>query len=155
MRLFLSIYENKIDKKGRVSLPSSFRNVLHKDNKSELIIFKSFKFPAIEGCSYNRINQIAERINKLDIFSTDQEDFSTSIFSEIVPTNIDKEGRFLIPEYLKKYSNINQEVTFIGHGHYFQIWEPSAALKRQKNSRQNLLEKKKTLGSIIVSDSDR
>jgi MraZ protein len=151
MDLFLSQYLNKIDKKGRVSLPSSFRNILPKENKSELILFKSLKFPAIEGCSYQRINKIAESIDTLDIFSDDQDDFATSILSEIIPTNLDKEGRFLLPEILKDYSNIKNIVAFIGQGHYFQIWEPDAALKRQKKSRERLISKKKTLASIIVN----
>ena len=154
MNLFLSQYINKIDKKGRVSLPSSFRNVLFNESKNELILFKSLKFLAIDGCSYTRINKIAERIDKLDIFSDDQDDFSTSIFSEIVPTNLDKEGRFLIPEFLKKYSNIVDEVAFIGQGHYFQIWEPKGVLEHQKKSRERLISQKKTLGSIIINNSD-
>ena len=132
MNLFLSQFINKVDKKGRVSFPSSFRNVLPKENKNEIILFKSLKFPSIEGCSSERINKIANSIDKLDIFSDDQDDFATSIFSETVLTKLDKEGRFLIPENLKKYSNINNEVTFIGQGYYFQIWEPSAAIVRQK-----------------------
>jgi MraZ protein len=154
MNLFLSQYINKIDKKGRVSLPSLFRNVLPSENKNELILFKSLKYPAVDGCSYERIQKIAERIDKLDLFSDDQEDFSTSIFSEIIPTNLDKEGRFLIPDFLKKYSNISEEVAFIGQGHYFQIWEPKAVLEHQKNSRERLISQKKTLGSIIISKSD-
>tara|TARA_B100001123_G_C15155543_1_gene965314 strand:- start:404 stop:871 length:468 start_codon:yes stop_codon:yes gene_type:complete len=154
MKLFLSHYINKVDKKGRVSLPSAFRNILPKENKADLILFKSLKFPAIDGCSYQRINKIAERIDKLDIFSDDQDDFSTSIFSEIVPTNLDKEGRFLIPEFLKNYCKVKEEVTFIGQGHYFQIWEPKAALERQKISRERLILEKKTLGSIIIEKSD-
>ena len=154
MNLFLSQYKNKIDKKGRVSLPSAFRNILPVENKNEIILFKSLKFPAIDGCSYQRINKIAERIDTLDIFSDDQDDFSTSIFSEIVPTNLDKEGRFLIPEFLKKYSNIDDEVTFIGQGNYFQIWESQAVLERQKTSRERLIKQKKTLASIIVSKSN-
>ena len=152
--LFLSQYLNKIDKKGRISLPSTFRNVLPKDNKNELILFKSLKYKAIEGCSYERINKISDRIDKLDIFSDDQDDFSTSIFSEIIPTNLDKEGRFLIPEIFKKYSNIQKEATFIGQGHYFQIWEPKAAIERQKKSRKRLILQKKTLGSIIAGKRD-
>ena len=151
MKLFLSHYLNKIDKKGRVSLPSTFRSVLPKQNKNELILFKSFKFPAIDGCSYERINKIAERINNLDIFSDDQDDFSTSIFSETVPTKIDNEGRFLIPDFLKKYCNIKDEVTFIGQGNYFQIWEPNSVLEHQKKSRARLINQKKTLASIIIS----
>ena len=154
MNLFLSQYVNKVDKKGRVSLPSSFRNILPKENKNQIILFKSFKFPSIEGCSSERINKIASHIDQLDIFSDDQDDFATSIFSEIVPTNLDNEGRFLIPEKLKEYSNINNEVTFIGQGYYFQLWEPKAAVDRQKKSRERLIKEKKTLGSIIVSNSD-
>ena len=154
MDLFLSQFVNRIDKKGRITLPSVFRNVLPKKSKNEIILFKSLKFNSIEGCSSERINRIAKRIDELDIFSDDQDDFTTSIFSEIVPTNIDKEGRILIPEFLKEYSNIINEVTFIGQGHYFQIWEPKAVLEHQKKSRERLISQKKTLGSIIISKSD-
>ena len=149
MELFVSQFVNKIDKKGRVSLPSIFRNALPKNSKNEIILYKSLKHNSIEGCSSDRIKDIADRINKLDIFSEDQDDFATSIFSEIIPTNIDKEGRFLLPDYLKVHSNISSEVTFVGQGHYFQIWEPKAAIERQKKSRARLIKKKKSLSSII------
>ena len=153
MDLFLSQFVNRIDKKGRITLPSVFRNVLPKKSKNEIILFKSLKFNSIEGCSSERINRIAKRIDELDIFSDDQDDFTTSIFSEIVPTNIDKEGRFLIPENLKLYSNIDKEVTFIGQGHYFQMWEPKAAVARQKKSRDRLVKEKRTLGSILTNNN--
>ena len=155
MDLFVSQFVNKIDKKGRVSLPSQFRNALPKKSKNEIILIKSLKFKSIEGCSSERINKIANKIDELDIFSDDQDDFATSIFSEIIPTNLDKEGRFLIPENLKAYSNISSEVTFIGQGHYFQIWEPLAATERQKKSRERLVREKKTLGSIITSSDNK
>ena len=92
MDLFVSKYINKIDKKGRVSLPSSFRNVLPKANRNEIILYKSIKTPSIEGCGVGRLKEIAKRINNLDFFSEDYDDFSTSIFSEIVTTNVDEEG---------------------------------------------------------------
>ena len=150
MDLFISQLVNKIDKKGRVSLPSQFRNSLPKKSKNEIILFKSLKFNSIEGCSSERISRIASKIDELDIFSDDQDDFTTSVFSEIVSTHIDKEGRFLIPENLKIYSNISSEVTFIGLGHYFQIWEPKAAIERQKKSRERLIKEKRTLGTILT-----
>ena len=149
MDLFLSQFKNNIDKKGRVTLPSLFRNALPKNSKNEIILFKSIKYKSIEGCSSDRIKKIASRVDELDIFSDDQDDFATSIFSEIIPTKIDKEGRFLIPENLKEYSNIIKEVCFIGQGNFFQIWEPKAALERQKKSRERLVNEKKTLGSIL------
>ena len=72
---------------------------------------------------------------------------SNAIF--IDPTNLDKEGRFLIPENLKAYANISSQAIFIGQGHFFQIWEPKAALERQEQSRLRLIKEKKTLASII------
>ena len=150
MDLFVSKYINKIDKKGRVSLPSSFRNVLPKANRNEIILYKSIKTPSIEGCGVGRLKEIAKRINNLDFFSEDYDDFSSSIFSEIVHTKIDKEGRFLIPEELKIYAKIEKEVAFFGQGHFFQIWEPKRGQDNIEISRKRLLNQKKSLRMILT-----
>ena len=150
MDLFISKYINKIDKKGRVSLPSSFRNALPKSNKNEIILYKSIKTPSIEGCGTGRLEEIAKRINNLDFFSDDHDDFSASIFSEIISINLDKEGRFLIPEELKIYANIKTEAAFFGQGHFFQIWETNNGLRNIEKSRTRLLKEKKSLRMILV-----
>ena len=150
MDLFISKYFNKVDKKGRVSLPSSFRNVLPKSNKNEIILYKSIKTPSIEGCGIGRLEEIAKRINNLDFFSDDHDDFSASIFSEIISINLDKEGRFLIPEELKNYANIKTEAAFFGQGHFFQIWETNNGLRNIEKSRSRLLKEKKSLRMILV-----
>ena len=150
MDLFVSKFINKIDKKGRVSLPSSFRNVLPKANRNEIILYKSIKTPSIEGCGVGRLKEIAKRINNLDFFSEDYDDFSSSIFSEIVTSNIDTEGRFLIPEDLKNYANLNNEAAFFGQGFFFQIWNPKSGLNNLNISRKRLLNKKKSLRQILT-----
>ena len=155
MDLYVSKYFHRVDKKGRVSLPSSFRNVLPKLNKNEMILYKSLKTQSIEGCGVDRLEEIAKRINNLDFFSEDHDDFSTSIFSEIIPTKIDKEGRFLVPEEFKDYANIENEVAFLGQGHFFQIWEPQAAAKNSSNSRKRLLNEKKSLRMILTQKDSK
>ena len=154
MDLFISKYFNKIDKKGRVSFPSSFRSVLPKSNKNEIILYKSIKTPSIEGCGIGRLEEIAKRINNLDFFSDDHDDFSASIFSEIISINLDKEGRFLIPEELKNYANIKTEAAFFGQGHFFQIWETNNGLRNIEKSRTRLLKEKKSLRMILVEKND-
>ena len=149
MELFVSTFVNKIDKKGRVSLPSIFRAALPKDHKNEIILLKSLRNKSIEGLSVLRVNEIASRINNLDFFSDEHDDFSTSIFSEMLPTNLDKEGRFLLPENLKNYASINNEVAFIGQGYFFQIVNPKTAMDLQNKSRKRLNSNKKTLGKIL------
>ena len=150
MDFFVSKFYNKIDKKGRVSLPSSFRSVLPKSNRNEIILYKSIKSPSIEGCGVGRLKEIAKRINNLDFFSEDYDDFSTSIFSEIVTTNIDKEGRFLIPQDFKIYANLNQEAAFFGQGYFFQIWEPKMGLKNTEAARKRLFQQKKSLRMMLT-----
>ena len=150
MDLFVSTFVNKIDKKGRVSLPSIFRGALPKDHKNEIILLKSLKYKAIEGLSVLRANEIASRINNLDFFSDEHDDFTTSIFSEMQPTNLDKGGRFLIPEKLKKFASIKNEVTFIGQGYFFQIVNPKTALELQEKSRKRINLNKKTLSKILI-----
>jgi len=119
-------------------------------NRNEIILYKSIKTPSIEGCGVGRLKEIAKRINNLDFFSEDYDDFSTSIFSEIITTNIDKEGRFLIPEELKLYAGIKTEAAFFGQGHYFQIWEPKKGLKNTEDSRRRLLKEKKSLRMMLT-----
>ena len=150
MDLFVSRFTNKIDKKGRVSLPSSFRNVLPKSNKNEIVLYKSIKTNSIEGCGVERLKEIAKRINNLDFFSEDYDDFSTSIFSEIIPTKIDSEGRFLISEELKNFANLKNEATFFGQGYYFQIWNPKSGEINIKKRRKRLLDQKKSLRMILT-----
>ena len=154
MNLFVSTFVNKIDKKGRVSLPSIFRSALPKDYKNEIILSKSLRNNIIDGLSVNRVKEIAKRINNLDFFSEDYEDFTTSIFSEMLPTNLDKEGRFLIPEKLKFFANIKDEVTFIGQGYFFQIVNPDVALDLQKKSRKRLNTNKTSLGKILSGNTN-
>ena len=149
MDLFVSTFINKIDKKGRVSLPSLFRNSLPKNHKNEIILLKSLKNKGIEGLSVIRVKEIASRINNLDFFSEEHDDFTTSIFSEMLPTNLDSEGRFLLPEKLKDFADIKNEVTFIGQGHFFQIVNPDTAVDLQNNSRARLNLNKKTLAKIL------
>ena len=154
MELFVSTFVNKIDKKGRVSLPSIFRSALPNDHKNEIILLKSLRNQAIEGLSVIRVKEIASRINNLDFFSEEHEDFATSIFSEMLPTNLDKEGRFLIPEKLKDFANIKNEVTFIGQGYFFQIVNPKVAIDLQNKSRTRLNLNKKTLGNILRGSNE-
>tara|TARA_B100000965_G_C19307332_1_gene632892 strand:+ start:213 stop:677 length:465 start_codon:yes stop_codon:yes gene_type:complete len=149
MELFVSTFINKIDKKGRVSLPSKFRSALPKDHKNEIILLRSLKTKSIEGLSVLRVEEIAGRINNLDFFSDEHDDFTTSIFSEMLPTNLDREGRFLLPEKLKEFANIKEEVVFIGKGYFFQIVNQKIAIELQNKSRARLNQNKKTLGKIL------
>lgn len=125
MALFLSTYQNRIDKKGRVSVPASFRAVLGKEDFMGIIAYGSFVNPCIEACGMARIQRLSESIDALDPFSTERDAFATSILGGSIQLAFDSEGRVMLPEELLLTAKIKDEAAFIGKGETFEIWNPA------------------------------
>ena len=138
--MFLSTYENKLDKKWRVSVPASFRSYLSNMGYNGAIFYPSFNNPAIEGCSQNRIERLYDSIDSLNPFEEKRDIFATSVLSESVNLQFDSEGRVSIPNKLLKHAKIKQTMLFVGQGKTFQIWEPNffERFKNQARRKANL-----------------
>ena len=145
MALFLSSFPKKIDKKGRVSVPSSFRTVLAVEPFNGIVVYPSFINPCLEACGMNRIEKMSERIETLDPFSEEHDAFTSTIFGGLVQLGFDGEGRVMLPENLLKPASIKEDVIFVGKGHTFEIWEPAAFEKHAEASRKLALEKRQYL----------
>src|SRR5476651_1478796 len=63
--LFLSTFVNKVDRKGRVSVPASFRAALADQSFNGIIAFRSFKSSAIEGSGIDRLGEMSARLDEL------------------------------------------------------------------------------------------
>lgn len=140
MNIFLSKYQNKIDKKGRVSVPSSFRAALSEDNFNGIIVYPSFKNNCIEACSMARLQEIYNLIQTLDPYSEERDAFETIVMGESVQLQFDSEGRVIIPAHLTNQVGISEQAFFIGKGLVFEIWDPAnfeAHLKAAKLIAQN------------------
>ena len=122
--MFLSNFECKLDKKGRVSVPASFRSHLSALGYNGFIAYPSFNNPALEGCSQDRIEKLSNVIDSLNPFEEKRDYFATSVLSESVSMQFDGEGRVLFSEKLLKHADIKSDVLFVGLGKAFQIWEP-------------------------------
>ncbi|CAI3923433.1 division/cell wall cluster transcriptional repressor MraZ [Commensalibacter communis] len=144
MSLFLGTHQNKLDAKGRVSVPASFRAALRKEQSKEnnpLIFRPSHKMPCIEGWPLSIFSELTNSLNSLDLFSEEHDDIATTLYAEAWPIDSDREGRILLPDILKEHANLTDAVTFMGLGTIFQIWEPSAAAERCKTARQKVQQK--------------
>jgi MraZ protein len=122
--LFLSTYINKIDKKGRVSIPSSFRNTLLNEEFSGIVIYNSFNNKCIESCSFTRIEKIHDLIDNLDPFSDERDALATTILGNCLQLTFDPEGRVTIPQDFLNYANLDSQACFVGKGATFEIWNP-------------------------------
>ena len=127
--MFLSTYENKLDKKGRVSVPASFRSYLSNMGYNGVVCFPSFNNQSIEAWPQDRIEKISNTIDSLNPFEDKKDYFATSILSESINLQFDSEGRILITEKLLKHAKIKNSMLFVGQGQTFQIWEPTALEK--------------------------
>jgi MraZ protein len=76
MALFLSTYTNKVDAKGRVSVPAGFRTALQGQEFQGVVLLPSNKFQALEGFSMGMMHELSARIDKFDLFSDAQDDLA-------------------------------------------------------------------------------
>ena len=134
--MFLSTFENKLDKKGRVSVPASFRSYLSNLGYNGVICFPSFNNQSIEAWSQNRIEKISNAIDSLSPFEEKKDYFSTSILSESINLQFDSEGRILLTQKLLKHAKIKNSMLFVGQGKTFQIWEPTTFEKFRVTARR-------------------
>lgn len=138
MGMFLGTHRNKIDAKGRLSVPASFRTVLknHVQPGEALVILRpSHFFPCLEGWTASGFASLAEPLAEYDPFSEEHEDLATSLYADAWPLDSDREGRVLLPEPLRLHASLETEAAFMGLGRVFQIWEPSAAETRRQDAR--------------------
>ena len=134
--MFLSTYENKLDKKGRVSVPASFRSYLSNMGYNGIVCFPSFNNESIEAWPQDRIEKISNAIDNLNPFEDKKDYFATSILSESINLQFDGEGRILITEKLLRHAKIKNSMLFVGQGQTFQIWEPTAFEKFKVTARK-------------------
>ena len=138
--MFLSSYENKLDKKGRVSVPATFRSHLNSMGYNGFISYPSFNHSALEACSQDRIEKLSNTIDSLNPFEEKRDIFATSVLAESENLQFDSEGRISIPDKLLKHAKIKQTMLFVGQGTTFQIWEPKLfeKFKIQARKKANL-----------------
>lgn len=144
MALFLSSVTNKVDRKGRVSVPANFRAVLKGLGHESVVCFPSFAHPAIEGCGMDRIEQLSESIDQLAPYADERNAFAISILADSFELNFDPEGRIILPEPLLTHAGISESATFVGQGKAFQIWEPEAYRAFHAEARDRARQQRET-----------
>jgi MraZ protein len=135
---FLSHYVNRVDAKGRVSIPAAFRSVLAKDGFDGLYIHPGLDMEALDCGGNALLREIDGLLAMFSPFSAEHGAYSTALLSTSEILKIDPEGRISLSETLKAYAGITTEVTFVGKGHKFQIWEPSRFRTHLDEARDQL-----------------
>lgn len=138
MSLFLSSYENRLDTKGRISVPASFRASISGDKFAGVVLYRSFTNNCIEGVTMARLEQLAGAVDKMGVYDSELDDLSAMLFADARPLAFDVAGRIVIPADMLRHAGIGDSAVFVGRGNSFQIWEPSAFRAAQERSLRNL-----------------
>ena len=145
MALFIDTFVNKIDSKGRVSVPATFRAALGAQTYSGIVALPLHKYRAIRCAGMDWMEQLGRTVNQSDFFSEEQDDLTATIFGDTKQLPFDGEGRIMLPETLTSHARLDGLAAFVGRGPFFEIWEPKALETYKAEARQRALEKGRTL----------
>lgn len=119
--MFLGQYQHNIDSKGRLTIPARFRDLLAggayvtRGFDQNLMVLTSASFEAIIA-----------RVNKMNITDPNARELKRLLFSTADHAEPDKNGRILLPQFLREQADLNGEAMLVGVGDYFEIWSPAA-----------------------------
>jgi len=131
-RRFRGESHHKVDTKGRVSIPASFRRVLEAsdpnwkpDQAPELVIvYGDHRRSFLECYTMKAIEEVDTKIDALPRGSMERKMLQALFNGQSFPTTVDETGRLVLPAKLRGKINLDGEAFFIGTGDTFQIWNP-------------------------------
>lgn len=134
MAVFIGTFENRVDRKGRVSIPAPFRQALADQSDQGIVTFPARKAPALEGCGMDFMQQQVLSKSGVDLLNSDDDSETADIFYSLKQLTFDGEGRVILPQDFRNQAGIKDQAVFVGIGELFQIWSPDrlAALQAAK-----------------------
>lgn len=139
---FFGQYDHSIDDKGRLTVPSQYRDLLAggayltRGMEKNLIVIRSEDFQTL----YHKMKATS-------LTDIDASDFGRLFFGNASLLELDKAGRILLPQFLRKDIDLDTQVKIVGLGAYFELWSPENWSGKEKilNDRENLANKLKNL----------
>ena len=145
MAVFIDTFVNKIDRKGRVSVPATFRAALAAQPFQGIVAFPSFQLNALQCAGMDWMQSLIEGTQQVDLFSQEHDDLTAALFPDAKQLSFDSEGRIMLPEVLCAHARLGETAAFAGRGRYFEIWEPQALEAHKAEARQRAADKQRTL----------
>ena len=116
--MLIGQYEHTIDVKKRLALPAKFRGELGE----KVIITKG-----VESClvvyTEKEFKIMSDKISNLTISQSEARSFTRTMLAGAMEITLDKLGRILVPDYLKKYAGLNKNVVICGLSNRLEVWD--------------------------------
>ena len=151
MDQFVSHYMLRLDAKGRVSVPATFRAVLVRDGFDGLYCHPALDRPALDAGGNALLAEIQALITGYPPYSEQREQFALSLYGTSETLKIDGEGRVVLTESLKAHAGITDAAIFVGLGHKFRIWEPGRFRAELAEATEKVRAFKQELGARMAA----
>jgi MraZ protein len=117
---FLGQFYHNLDEKGRLTIPSRFREVLAVESG---YIMQGFDRNLMVLTS-NAFESISQHVNQMSLADPKVRQLRRLLFSSANPIEIDRVGRILIPQILRQQAGLVNEAVIVGVNEFFEIWSP-------------------------------
>lgn len=115
--MFLGEYEHSVDSKSRIAVPAKFRSRL----EGGLVVTRGFE-RCLQVYPMEQWQALSERVSSLSLGLTEARQLRRLLFASAFDTEVDKQGRILLPANLRGYAGIGDEAVVAGMNTYFEIW---------------------------------
>ena len=129
--MFVGQYSHNLDSKGRVAVPAKFRQQLKKAVVTKGLDSCLFLYPQKEW------DVLATKVANLPMDRAENRAFARSFLAGAMEVDFDKQGRIILPEYLRQFANINKNVIIAGLYNRLEIWDEEKWNKYKNESDKN------------------
>ena len=160
MDRFVSTFTNRIDAKGRISVPAAFRAVLERDRYGRaaeqsgppsLYCYPALDARALDAGGERLARKIDGLLGGLPDYSDERDVLSVALYGDVQILSLDPDGRIVLPQSLRTYLGLGDgaaEITFVGLGDKFQLWEPAGFAARRAQARDKVNAHRRLLGTL-------
>jgi len=143
--MLIGQYEHTIDAKKRLALPAKFRGELGE----KVIITKG-----VENClvvyTEKEFLVMSEKLSNLTISQPEARSFTRTMLAGAMEVTLDKLGRILVPDYLKKYANLNKNVVICGLSNRLEVWDAQNWVEWTKEAEKGVSDIVSKLGNMGI-----
>lgn len=120
--MFIGEYHHNLDEKGRVAVPAKFRDDLNKG----LVITRGLADNCLFLYTMEEWTKLAEKLSQLPFANAKARAFSRLMLAGAMDCQLDKQGRVILPDYLRRYAKIEKKVVLAGLFNRVEIWDEDA-----------------------------
>ena len=145
--MFRGRYEYTIDSKGRVSIPSKFKEILIQQYDERLVI-TNYDL-CLVAYPHQEWSVIEEKVKSLPpLGKKDSRAFLRFFYSSGIDCELDRQGRVLIPQSLRDYANLQKDVVLVGSGKKIEIWNKERWGEEFRKSQESFDQVTDTLDNL-------